>query len=167
MIKINLNGVWSSNEDFIKKWYFHLQDDGGEHNTTTGFGATQQEINVVLDLLDNNIWLFEVKKRSFLTIELCCSIFELQIAYEIQSKNYLIRAEKELLNSYLLMTILLEVNYLDFGVFTQVKDDELEHERKMQEAMEKIQRANEFRQVNCIILDCQDLILKKVWLFWT
>ena len=41
----------------------HLQDDGGEHNTTTGFGATQQEINVVLDLLDNNIWLFEVKKE--------------------------------------------------------------------------------------------------------
>ena len=39
------------------------QDDGGEHNTTTGFGATQQEISVVLDLLDNNIWLFEVKKK--------------------------------------------------------------------------------------------------------
>ena len=52
----------------------HLQDDGGEHNTTTGFGATQQEINVVLDLLDNNIWLFEVKKRNFLIIELFCNI---------------------------------------------------------------------------------------------
>ena len=29
-----------------------------------------------------------------------------------------------------------------------MKDDELEHERKMQEAMEKIQKANEFRQVS-------------------
>lgn len=36
------------------------QGDGGEHNTTTGYGATQQEISVVLDLLDNNRWLFEV-----------------------------------------------------------------------------------------------------------
>ena len=46
------------------------------------------------------------------------------------------------------------------GVFSQVKDDELEHERKMQEAMEKIQRANEFRQVNFVILDRQDLHLE-------
>ena len=71
-----------------KKWYFHLQDDGGEHNTTTGFGATQQEINVVLDLLDNNIWLFEVKKWNVLSTQLFCNIFYAPTRYNALDMNF-------------------------------------------------------------------------------